>query len=486
MYLWYSAEYGSSFLQDGNGSGLLSFFKNNKENRLTKACDFVAAKIYLPDEKILPWAIKCRHEFKNLFDQDLERKDLFRFQNRLDQLHVSHLKIYTPSEVEQIWTEKRKTTGIKSEFIDGLLIVTSVLPNSPAEKKGIRMGDHVLSIDAETADPQSAEKLTGVYELRRKQITSKIKIEAIEMKEDQSAQFKILSRRAAILKVPSFRAEYFSDEKMKILSSELLKIQTNLRSNSSSALRSNSSSGSNSGLNSNSGSNSGSGSAKILEVGNGNKKNRLIIDLRKNAGGNFVAGLRFLSLFLDPKEKIGSLERPRFANEKISILSNEIDDEKQLAMIESSSAVELQIPALAEKEVSQVKTPQMKAPRIKAIRQELDSPFTPFNRAEFEIIVLVDHATASTAEMVAQALLEFRDAKIFGSVSSGQLLVGTWYASPQFGKGVKISIPEALYKSAKGKVIEGEGVRPDRVLYMNKEDFENGVDTWISKSISEK
>jgi carboxyl-terminal processing protease len=102
-----------------------------------------------------------------------------------------------------------------------------------------------------------------------------------------------------------------------------------------------------------------------------------------------------------------------------------------------------------------------------------------------EISVLVDSSSASTSEMVAQALKEFKDAKIYGSTSAGQLLVGMWYPVDEIAAGVKLSIPEAVYESHGGRPIEGPGVQIDEVLYYRLNELQNGEDSWI-KSVSKR
>ena len=99
------------------------------------------------------------------------------------------------------------------------------------------------------------------------------------------------------------------------------------------------------------------------------------------------------------------------------------------------------------------------------------------------IRVLVDGKSSSVAEMVAQALKEFRKSPVRGTSSRGQLLVGVWYPMDELGQGVQISIPEALYTSAKGRRIEGQGVELDKVLYYNLPEMQMGIDSWVKNSL---
>ncbi|RYD69416.1 MAG: hypothetical protein EOP84_28510 [Verrucomicrobiaceae bacterium] len=109
----------------------------------------------------------------------------------------------------------------------------------------------------------------------------------------------------------------------------------------------------------------------------------------------------------------------------------------------------------------------------------------PFWRAAKGLPCLLksSSSTASTAEMVAQAMHDYVGAKIFGSASAGQLLVGVWYPVPELGTGVKISVPEAVYQTRRGHKIEGPGVQIDKVLYYHLEELQNGEDSWIKAAI---
>ncbi len=62
---------------------------------------------------------------------------------------------------------------------------------------------------------------------------------------------------------------------------------------------------------------------------------------------------------------------------------------------------------------------------------------------------------------MAQAFLEFEKGELIGEPTSGRLVLSSWDQVPNFPEGFYFSYPYALYKSAKGNVIEGEGVIPD-------------------------
>jgi len=180
---------------------------------------------------------------------------------------------------------------------------------------------------------------------------------------------------------------------------------------------------------------------------------QITLDLRGNPGGNFVAGLRVLSYFLCEPKSVGMLYKPRSQDPKLLPLPDDLDDIKQVELLHLHRGLDL-------------------------LTYKLDSCWAP-NPSRSSLRVLVDGQSASVAEMVAQALKELRGAKIEGAPSRGQLLVGVWYPVDELGEGVQISIPEAVYESAKGHKIEGQGVSLDRILFYNLNDMRQGKDSWL-------
>uniref|UniRef100_UPI00197D9BFD hypothetical protein n=1 Tax=Pseudomonas viridiflava TaxID=33069 RepID=UPI00197D9BFD len=48
--------------------------------------------------------------------------------------------------------------------------------------------------------------------------------------------------------------------------------------------------------------------------------------------------------------------------------------------------------------------------------------------------------------------------------------------------GWKISIPEAVFQSRRGKRLEGEGVRVDQEIYYNLPEMRQGRDSWVMRA----
>lgn len=367
-------------------------------------CDLVSQKIFLDDAKIKNWKKTCQRRSRLVTPYSQKKLIIKDMNNVLALLKVSHLEVYDSKEVASIWRGESLETGIESQFVDGELVIFKVHPNSPAEDLGLRRGDIIQTINAEQPNPWDAQTEQGSYLILRKdkEFSVKIKPRAIIRSEEMTLESKAPGQ--GILKVPSFRAAFFADEKLQKIEADLLSLK------------------------------------------------KVVVDLRGNAGGNFVAGLRFLSLFLCKPELVGTLERPRVVVKSSAEFPNDLNDQAQLAVLDTHSEV-----------------------LLKTYAQE--------NCFRGDVRVLVDGKSSSVAEMVAQALKEFKKAPLLGSPSRGQLLVGVWYPLDDVAPGVQISIPEAVYLSQKKYRIEGQGVELDRVLYYHLPEMQAGIDSWEKKAL---
>ncbi len=373
-------------------------------NPISEACSFVSHHIFLDDELVRPWHKRCAEIAQQNLNLDLSyQRQQFRL--HLSGLNVSHLDLFEPQEVKNIWSENKKSTGILAEFIDGQLIVVEVMPGSSAVKSEVKTGDQILSINQEAPSPHLAQEISGEYIFDRKGQKLTLQIEVSELVVNEKWQVSKISDKTAHLKIPSFRANYFSKEDLVEMSNQLKSYK------------------------------------------------KIILDLRKNQGGNFVSGLRLLSVFFCGPQSLGYLIRPKFPNLPKVNMPDDLNDENQLDLMNKSYYMNLQ-------------------------------SFSNYPCLTQSLSLLVDHETASTSEMVAQALKDYRGARIFGNPSGGKLLVGVWYPMERLGTGVKISVPEAVYQTKRGRQIENNGVHLDEVLDYRREDFEKGVDTWLKNVLS--
>jgi carboxyl-terminal processing protease len=364
----------------------------------------VAQKIFLEDEQIRKWKRVCLRRSRLVTPYSPKKLVIKDLNNVLGLLNVSHLEVYDSLEVKSIWKGENQETGMEAEFVDSELVVFKVHPQSPAELLGIKKGDVIKSINGEQPNPWEAQTASGTYLIQRGVRESKYKITASAIVRSEGLQFEKISAGGALIQIPSFRADFFEAEKLTGLQGQLADVR------------------------------------------------KLVVDLRGNIGGNFVAGLRFLSLFICQPEEVGRLIRPRFPDSTSAELPNDLNDDHQLAVLNQHREVVLKT-------------------------------FSQQDCYRGDLRVLVDGKTASVAEMVAQALKEFRKSPLLGSPSRGQLLVGVWYPLNEVGPGVEISIPEALYLSRGKHRIEGLGVELDKVLYYNLPEMQAGIDSWVKKAL---
>src|SRR5690606_1843978 len=110
--------------------------------------------------------------------------------------------------------------------------------------------------------------------------------ETAEILRDEKMQMVPLLNHRAQLIIPSFRAEFFTDSEMNRITSDF----------------------------------------KYYK--------ELIVDLRGNSGGNFVAGLRILSTLICEPTVVGSLIKPRSEKTSQDFLANDLDDLHQLELLD--------------------------------------------------------------------------------------------------------------------------------------------------------
>lgn len=376
---------------------------NSFVNPYPVVCNLVSSKIFLDDDHLKKWKNICNsrsrlvnpYSRRNLIIQDIS--------NVLGLLNVSHLEIYDSSQVKKIWEGENLETGIESEFVDSELVVFKVHPNSSAHVQGIKKGDVIKAINNEQPSSWEAQTVSGNYLIQRGNKEQIFKLKTATIIRNEKVEFEKMKDQAGVVRIPSFRASFFDDSIMQKLEK---KIQ---------------------GLDS------------------------LVVDLRGNVGGNFVAGLKFLSLMICSPQEIGRMVRPRAIDNLVGELPDDLREETQLAYFDK-------------------------------YREVILKTYKKGDCFKGQLFVLVDGKTASVAEMVAQALKEFRGAPLMGSPSRGQMLVGVWYPLQEVGPGVEISIPEAFYLSQKKRRIEGQGVELDKVLYYKLTEVQAGVDSWVKQT----
>lgn len=180
---------------------------------------------------------------------------------------------------------------------------------------------------------------------------------------------------------------------------------------------------------------------------------RLVIDIRGNGGGSFPAMLRVLSTVSCGREPIGWLYRDNppvgeFADRSAMVMQNDVAAEPQLEILEKYNAIELK-------------------------------PFQQSNCFKGPIVVVVDQHTASVSEIFAQAIKERPLSFVMGWRTAGHVVMARWFQIQALSPDYTVSIPVALYRSAKGQELERLGVSPDQILTDSLKAWRSSKDPWI-------
>ena len=96
------------------------------------------------------------------------------------------------------------------------------------------------------------------------------------------------------------------------------------------------------------------------------------------------------------------------------------------------------------------------------------------------VVVLVDHDTASGAEIFAAALQEAKVATLVGSKTAGNVGVATQLTLPD---GSVLQVTEQRFVSPGGAQLDGVGVTPDIQVDMTDDDLQNDRDPQLAKAL---
>jgi carboxyl-terminal processing protease len=96
------------------------------------------------------------------------------------------------------------------------------------------------------------------------------------------------------------------------------------------------------------------------------------------------------------------------------------------------------------------------------------------------VVVLVDHDSASGAEILAAALQEAKAASLVGSRTAGNVGVATQITLPDDSV---LQVTEQRFVSPSGAPLDGVGVTPDVVVELTDEDLENDRDPQLVRAL---
>lgn len=367
-------------------------------------CDLTESHFYKADNRLADWVLRCRTEAARLPLRANEKVLLGNVQGLMNELLVSHFQIYDPGEDKRLWKGESIDTGIRSRYVEDSLVVYRVEKTSAAERAGVKVGDEIIEIaDAEQITPWGAMRRTGKFLLKRNGEEVQVEIQATSLTTDARPRLSPLSDQQALLTLDSFRAEYFEADQWKKMAERLMPYR------------------------------------------------HVIIDIRENAGGSFVAMLRALSTFHCAGKKIGTILQPRKTLPAKLSWDDDLSDAHQIQELEKFGSVVLRT-------------------------------FSGYGCFKGAVTVLMSSDTSSTAEIFAESFLHRPRARVWGMPTAGDVVLAVWYDLPALGPGYSVSIPEAVYLNQEHNELEGHGVRPQRELYYDLKSALRGEDNWITEA----
>lgn len=364
-------------------------------------CDLTEEHFYKADDRLDDWIKRCRYKAARVSLRSTETELLRNIQDHMNELQVSHFQIYDPNEDKRLWKGESIDTGIRSRYVEDLLIVYKVEKASAGEEAGVKPGDEIVSISGtEQVTPWGAMRRTGQFMLKRRAKELPVEIKARNYVVDSQPELQNLGTGTALLTLNSFRSEYYPPEKWKLMEEALRPYR------------------------------------------------HVIIDVRENAGGSFVAMLRTLSTFHCGGHLVGTILQPRKMLPAKEALDDDASDMHQIQELEKYSSLGLRT-------------------------------FGGYGCYKGKVTVLIGPDTSSTAEIFAESFLRRPNARVWGLPTAGDVILAVWYDLPTLGPGFSASIPEAIYLTTGKEELEARGVAPQRELQYEIEQSLLGKDSWV-------
>lgn len=202
------------------------------------------------------------------FVEEKDPADLYRMaiDGLLEQLGDPHTAFLTPDDYEQLHLQTSGEyggVGMRIDSRDGWVTVIAPLPNTPADRAGLRAGDKIISIDGETAEGWTTDRAVSVL---RGEPGEPVDMEIARYGVDEPIPFRIVREEIHVKSVPS---AYMIDDGIGYV--EL----TTFAATSTDELR------------------------EAIEGLQAEGLEGLILDLRRNPGGLLDQGVSVTDLFLD-------------------------------------------------------------------------------------------------------------------------------------------------------------------------------------------
>lgn len=252
-------------------------------------CQLIQDRAIIEPKILKPWSKKCIQQSQDWKFFESRSSFFRRWQEELDQLKVSHLRLYTPAEQNELWTGISLHNGVQLEWADGHAMVVRIWPRSPAEVAGLKLGDKVL-----VSELSSIEKKAGTYKYVRNGKQQEVTLDPQDLQYSYPPKIHDMGRGIFRVEVNEFRTHGFSQAELKRLLKPLAGAQG------------------------------------------------VILDMRWNRGGNLVAGLR-LAKFLTCQELDLGLLRKRKGQKKQMQMPDSLKDEDQLKVFAEAKEVLLKV-----------------------------------------------------------------------------------------------------------------------------------------------
>lgn len=272
----------------------LRTIKHSNHQAAREVCRLLRENYFRASEPdVREFLARCDHEAENEPWTFSRKEEIARINRRLSGLKTSHLSVYTPVENKQLWENERLDTGMRVRRIDGELVVYRLLPESPAVRADIKLGDAILTLNGEGVIEDDIATRAGIYKVARGPKIFSVEVEVEDISEDLGPRLTKLSDGVGLLSIGSFLPQYFDGERWRAIV------------------------------------------AKLRE------HRALVIDVRANAGGSFVGALRGLSPFFCKSALVGRLwTRAEGAGSgEPGALPDDLRASPQLEALEESGAV---------------------------------------------------------------------------------------------------------------------------------------------------
>lgn len=370
-------------------------------------CDLTNEHFYRVDRPVQDWVAQCYERANRTSGWQSTEHLLSTIQEQMNEMGVSHFAIYNPEEDRRMWKGESIDTGIRSRFIEDHLVVYRVFPGSAAAQAQVMPGDDILTIEgAEQLTPWGAQHRSGKFTLRRQGVEKVAYLKTKSLVVESAPQLTLLNSSTGLLVIPSFRSEFFARAKWHAMVSRIKPLQ------------------------------------------------HMIVDIRENPGGNFVAMLRALSPFLCSGVELGQLLQLRKKSKPKTRIQDNTEDEYQIQALNRYRSISL-------------------------------STFKDYGCYSGAVTVLIGSETASVSEIFAESMKRRARTRVWGQPTAGDVVVAVWYDLPYLGPGFSVSIPEAVYVTPDQRTLEGHGVVPQRELFYELTPGLRGEDNWLTRAVHE-